>query len=82
MGLNDRTWLDAAGHSHGEKLHVIERFTRSDSNTLRVEATIEDPDYYTKPWTVVTFATWYANQEVMEYICQENNRDLKHLVGK
>ena len=82
MGLNDRTWLDAAGHGHGEKLHVIERFTRSDSNTLRVEATIEDPDYYTKPWTVVTFATWYANQEVMEYICQENNRDLKHLVGK
>ena len=82
MGFNDRTWLDAAGHGHGEKLHVIERFTRSDSNTLRVEATIEDPDYYTKPWTVVTFATWYANQEVMEYICQENNRDLKHLVGK
>src|ERR1700678_2530601 len=82
MGLNDRTWLDAAGHGHGEKLYVIEHFTRSDSNTLRVEATIEDPDYYTKPWTVVTFATWYANQEVMEYICQENNRDLKHLVGK
>jgi hypothetical protein len=82
VGLNDRTWLDAAGHGHGEKLHVIERFTRSDSNTLRVEATIEDPDYYTKPWTVVTFATWYANQEILEYICQENNRDLKHLVGK
>jgi hypothetical protein len=82
IGLNDRTWLDAAGHGHGEKLRVVERFTRTDSNTLRVEATIEDPDYYTKPWTVVTFATWYANQEVMEYICQENNRDLKHLVGK
>ena len=82
MGFNDRTWLDAAGHSHGEKMHVIERFTRSDSNTLRVEATIEDPDYYTKPWTVVTFATWYANQEILEYICQENNRDVQHLVGK
>ena len=82
MGFNVRTWLDAAGHGHGEKLHVIERFTRSDSNTLRVEATIEDPECYTKPWTAVTFATWYANQEVMEYICQENNRDLKHLVGK
>jgi hypothetical protein len=81
IGLNDRTWLDAAGHQHGEKLHVTEKFTRTDSNTLRVEATIDDPDYYTKPWTVVTQATWYPNQEILEYICQENNRDLRHLVG-
>ncbi len=82
IGFNDRTWLDAAGHRHGEKLHVTEKFTRTDSNTLKVEATIDDPDYYTKPWTVVTFANWYANQEILEYICQENNRDLKHLVGQ
>ena len=82
VGFNDRTWLDAAGHPHGEKLHVIERYTRSDSNTLRVEATIEDPDFYTKPWTDVTFATWSPGQELLEYICQENNRDLQHLVGK
>jgi hypothetical protein len=82
IGLNDRTWLDAAGHGHGEQLHVTEKFTRTDSNTLRVEATIDDPEYYTKPWTVVTQATWYPNQEILEYICQENNRDLKHLVGK
>jgi hypothetical protein len=81
IGFNDRTWLDAAGHQHGEQLHVTEKFTRTDSNTLRVEATIEDPEYYTKPWTVVTQATWYPNQEILEYICQENNRDLKHLVG-
>jgi hypothetical protein len=82
IGFNDRTWLDAAGHGHGEKLHVTERFTRTDSNTLRIEATIDDPDYYTKPWSVVTFATWYPNQEILEYICQENNRDVQHLVGK
>jgi len=82
VGMNDRTWLDAAGHPHGEKLHVIEKFTRPDSNTLRVEATIDDPDFYTKPWTVVTTATWAPGQELLEYICQENNRDLQHLVGK
>ncbi|HWF11151.1 MAG TPA: hypothetical protein VG297_21930 [Bryobacteraceae bacterium] len=82
IGMNDRTWLDAAGHPHGEKLHVTEKFTRTDSNTLKVEATIDDPDYYTKPWTVVTFATWSPNNEILEYICQENNRDLRHLVGK
>ena len=82
VGFNERTWLDAAGHPHGEKLHVVERFTRTDSNTLQVAATIEDPDYYTKPWTVVTTATWAPGQELLEYICQENNRDLQHLVGK
>jgi len=82
IGFNDRTWLDAAGHRHGEKLHVTERYTRPDSNTLRLEATIDDPDYYTKPWTTVTTATWMPNAEILEYICQENNRDLKHLVGK
>ncbi len=80
-GFNDRTWLDAAGHQHGEQLHVTERYTRTDSNTLKFETTIEDPEYYTKPWSVVTQATWYPNQEILEYICQENNRDLKHLVG-
>jgi len=82
VGMNDRTWLDAAGHPHGEKLHVTEKFTRPDSNTLRVEATIDDPDFYTKPWTVVTTATWAPGQELFEYICQENNVDVKHLVGK
>lgn len=82
VGFNDETWLDAAGHMHGEKLHVIERYTRPDSNTLQLAATIEDPDFYTKPWTVVTTATWAPGQELLEYICQENNRDLKHLVGK
>jgi hypothetical protein len=82
IGMNDRTWLDAAGHPHGEQLHVTERYTRPDSNTLRLEATLDDPEYYTKPWTVVTTATWQPNQELMEYICQENNKDLQHLVGK
>ena len=82
IGMNDKTWLDAAGHPHGEKLHVTEKFTRPDSNTLRLEATIDDPDYYTKPWTVVTTSRWAPGQELMEYICQENNKDLQHLVGK
>jgi hypothetical protein len=53
-----------------------------DGRKQPVDPTIEDPDYYTKPWTVVTFATWFPNREILEYICQENNRDLQHLVGK
>jgi hypothetical protein len=82
IGMNTHTWLDAAGHPHGEQLHVIEKYSRSDFYTLRVEATIDDPEFYTKPWTVVTTAKWAPGQELLEYICQENNKDIQHLVGK
>jgi hypothetical protein len=65
-----------------DKLHVTERFTRPDVNTLHYEATIEDPDYYTQPWTVPLNIKWRGGQELLEYICQENNKDVEHLVGK
>jgi len=81
IGFNDRSWLDFGGHGHGEKLHVIEKYSRPDSNTLHYEATIEDPDFYTKPWTVPMNIRWAPGQELYEYICQENNVDLGHLVG-
>jgi hypothetical protein len=88
LGFNDRTWLDASGHPHGEKLRVTEKLTRTDFNNIKVEATFDDPDYYTKPWVAVTGITWAPNRtgpftmrggEILEYICQENNRDLIHL---
>lgn len=89
-GFNDRTWLDASGHPHGEKLKVTEKLTRTDFNNIKVEATIDDPEYYTKPWTVVTGITWTPNTtgpftmrggEILEYICQENNKDQIHIHG-
>ena len=82
VGFNENTWLDNAGHPHGEKLHVIERYSRPNFNTLHYEATIEDPDFYTKPWTVPMNIKWHPGQVLMEYICQENNQDVPHLVGK
>jgi hypothetical protein len=81
VGFNARTWLELAGHPHGERLHVIEKYSRPDFNTLHYEATIEDPDYYTAPWTVPMNIPWVASQEISEYVC-DNNRDLEHLVGK
>jgi hypothetical protein len=84
VGFNDRTWLDAAGHPHGEKLHVVERYTRDDEDTLHYQATIEDPDFYTKPWSVGWHIKWKAGWEPYEYVCQENNKDVvieHHLVG-
>ena len=81
-GLNDRSWIDAAGHPHTEQLHVIERFTRINELILHYEATIDDPGAYTKPWTTSWNILFHPGMEPLEYICQENEGDLKHLVGK
>jgi hypothetical protein len=82
VGFNDRTWLDQDGHPHTEALHVIERYTRTDEMTLHYEATIDDPKAYTKPWTISYTIPWVPGAEPLEYICQENNQDTRHLVGK
>lgn len=78
IGFNDRTWLDFAGHPHGEKLHVVERYTRLDTMTLEHAATIEDPDYYTQPWTVTITTSYRPFEKLFEYICQENEKDSAH----
>ena len=82
VGFNESTWLDQAGHPHTEALHVIERFTRTNERTLHYDVTIDDPHAYTKPWSTSYTIPWAAGAELYEYICQENNRDLGHMVGK
>ena len=82
IGFNDRTWLDQDGHPHTEALHTIERFTRTDQETLHYQVTIEDPGAYSKSWTTSYTIPWAPGQEPMEYVCSENNLDLPHLIGK
>jgi len=81
IGLNGKSWLDEAGLPTTESLHVIERFRRPDFGHLEIENTVDDPKAYTKPWTFTTHPVMLKG-ELMEYICQENNRDVEHLVGK
>jgi len=50
VGLHSETWLTPQGHPHTDGLRVVERFQRTDPNTLAVEITFEDPKMYTKPW--------------------------------
>jgi len=50
--FNDQTWFDRAGNFHSEALHVVERYTRIDYNTINYEATLEDPKALTRPWTI------------------------------
>jgi hypothetical protein len=81
VGFNDKFWFDFRGHPHTEKLHTIERWTRTDLGTLVNETTIDDPGAYSKPFTVRFTARLRPNEELMEYICQENEQDTKHIVG-
>ena len=50
--FNDKTWFDRAGNFHSDALHVVERFTPISPDALRYEATIEDPNVFTRPWTI------------------------------
>jgi len=81
-GFNDRSWVDAAGHPHTEQLHVIERFTRVNESILHYQATLDDPGAYAKPCTTSWNILFHPGMEPYEYVCQENNVDLKHMVGK
>jgi len=51
IGLNDKSWLDTAGHPHSDALHVTERIRRVDHDTLEDTLTFDDPKAYTKPWS-------------------------------
>jgi len=81
-GFNGKTWLDQVGKPTTEQLHVIERYTRKDFGHMDLEITIDDPGAYTKPWTVKQDTTLLLDTELLEFICNENNRDLEHLPGK
>jgi hypothetical protein len=81
VGYNDKFWFNFDGHPHTTQLHTIERFTRTDANTLKWDITIEDPGAYAKPFTMQTQARYESTWELMEYICNENNTNVDHIVG-
>lgn len=51
-GFSDDTWLDRSGNYHSEKLHVVERWTFLNANTIAYSATLDDPKVYSRPWTI------------------------------
>ncbi len=82
-GFNDRSWLDGLGHPHSEDLHVIERFRRLDFGHMEIEFTIDDPKTYSRVWTNKMPAELMPpDTQFYEDVCQENEKDVSHLVGK
>jgi len=80
-GFNGKTWLDQLGKPTTESLHVVERFRRKDFGHMEIQITIDDPKAYTKPWTVTQEVHLLPNTQLLEFICNENNLDVKHLPG-
>ena len=70
--FNDQTWLDAAGDYHSDALHVVERYTRTGPDTITYEATIEDPNVFTRAWKirVPLELNTGKNARLMEFECQ------------
>ena len=81
IGFNDLFWFDFLGHPHTEQLHVLERYTRTSYDVLENVTTITDPGAYKKPFTIRYEARLRSGWDLMEYICNENNQDVKHLQG-
>ncbi len=75
-------WLDQDAHPHSDKLHIVERYTRPDLGHLEVVVTVEDPGVLARPWTFKRVSELAPTEELREFICNENNSDLPHLVGK
>ena len=71
--FNGLTWFDRAGNFAGENLHVVERYTLSSPSHLTYEATIEDPDTFTRPWKISfpLYRRMEQNIELLDMKCVE-----------
>jgi hypothetical protein len=79
VGFNGKSWLDIMGHPQSEQGRVIERYRRRDFGHMDVEITIDDPTHYTKPFTVKVTHLLQPDTDILEYFCNENERDRQHM---
>jgi hypothetical protein len=76
-GFNGKAWLDQLGKPTTEALHVTTRLTRRDFGHMTIAVNIDDPKAYTHPWDVSVEATLQPATELMEFICLENEKDVR-----
>jgi len=77
-GFNDLSWFDRAGNFHSDQLHVVERITAADADHLSYEATIEDPQTFTRPWKIALpiYRRVEKNAQLLEFNCVPFVEDL------
>ena len=77
-GFRDDVWLDVEGSPLTSTGKMTERFTRVDYGHMNIDVTVEDPKAYTKPWTVTIKHRISLNTDLIEFICNENEKDATH----
>ncbi|HTS26625.1 MAG TPA: hypothetical protein VMH81_12185 [Bryobacteraceae bacterium] len=79
-GFNDQSWLDRAGNFHSDALHVVERYTRTSPEVIQYEATIEDPNVFTRPWKISMplYKRQEKNAQLLEFKCVEFVEELMY----
>jgi hypothetical protein len=80
VGFKPDGWLDINGSPLTEAAKMTERFRRLDYGNLEIAITVDDPKAYTKPWTVTVRQSIVLDTEMIEFICAENERDVRHMV--
>ena len=81
-GFNGKAWLSFAGNPTTDAMRLIERIRRRDFGHMDIELTIDDPKAYTKPWTTELHPVLVPDTELLEMVCNEYEKDVRHLVGK
>jgi hypothetical protein len=81
VGFTEQFWLDRRGMPHTDQLHTIERFTRTDKNTIDYRITLDDPGAYTKTFDGGFNLRWNQGEELFEYVCQQANYAAELMVG-
>jgi len=79
-GFNDQSWFDRSGNFHSDKLHVVERYTRTSPDVITYEATIEDPEVFTRPWkmSMPLYRRQEKNAQLMDFKCVEFVEELMY----
>ena len=73
-GFNGKAWISGRGNPITDALHLTERIRRRDFGHMDIQMTIDDPKAYTKPWTMTLPLVLLPDTELLEYICNENNK--------
>jgi hypothetical protein len=79
IGFNEASWLDTSGHPRSELMRIRERYRRRDFGHMDLEVTLEDPKYYTRPFTINTQLKLIPDSDVLEFVCGENEKDRTHM---
>jgi hypothetical protein len=79
-GFNDQSWFDRAGNFHSDQLHVVERLTRTSPDVISYEATIEDPETFTRPWKISMplYRRAEKNAQLLDFKCVEFVEELMY----